>query len=132
MRCVEAPADARDGHPSLRASDVVVVEPKAPADRLAVGQIQDLRGGDARVGELEQSGDDAEHRVGLAQRAVCQTYSQVRTVGQIDVLPSVVQDLLEHLARAERRVDQRRVGLDVRAHDDDVARLEGRVVGKYV
>ena len=29
-------------------------------------------------------------------------------------------------------MDQRRVGLDVRAHDDDVARLEGRVVGKDV
>ena len=132
MRRVETPPDARGRHPPLRAGDVVVIEPEAPADRFTVGQIQDLRGRDARVRELEQPGDDAEHRVGLAQRPVRQTQPQVRTVGQIDVLRSVVQDLLEHLARAERRVDQRRVGLDVRAHDDDVARLEGRVVGKDV
>ena len=82
-------------HPPLGAGDVVVVEPEAPADRFTVGQIQDLRGRDARVRELEQPGDDAEHRVGLTQRPVRQTHPQVRTVGQIDVLPSVVQDLLD-------------------------------------
>ena len=32
--------------------------------------------------------------------------------------------------RAERRLDQRRERLDVRAHDDDVARFEGGVVGE--
>ena len=132
MRRVQTPPDARGRHPPLRAGDVVVIEPEAPADRFTVGQIQDLRGRDARVRELEQPGDDAEHRVGLTQRPVRQTQPQVRTVGQIDVLRSVVQDLLEHLTRAERSVDQRRVGLDVRAHDDDVPRLEGRVVGKDV
>ena len=34
------------------------------------------------------------------------------------------------LADAERRLDQRGVGLDVGAHDQDVARLERRVVGE--
>ena len=45
--------------------------------------------------------------------------------------PSTASRPPRHLA-AERRVDQRRVRLDVRAHDDDVARLERRVVGKDV
>ena len=34
------------------------------------------------------------------------------------------------VAEAEARDDQRRVGLDVRAHDEDVAGLEGLVVGE--
>ena len=34
------------------------------------------------------------------------------------------------VAEAEARDDQRRVGLDVRAHDEDVAGLQRRVVGK--
>jgi hypothetical protein len=122
----------RGRHPPLRARDVVVVEPEAPADRLTVGQIEDLRGRDARVRELEQPRHDAEHRVRLAQGPVRQAQAQVGTVSHVDVIGTVVRQLLEHLTRAERRVDQRRVGLDVGAHDDDVSRLERRVVGQGV
>ena len=38
--------------------------------------------------------------------------------------------IVDHLAEPERADDERRVGLDVRAHDEDVARLEGVVVGQ--
>ena len=37
---------------------------------------------------------------------------------------------VHHVAESEVRDDQRRVGLDVRAHHQDVARLQRRVVGE--
>ncbi len=122
---VEPPADPALGDPVLEPADVVVVEPEAAADRLAVGEVEHLRGGQPRVGEVEQAGDGAEHRVGLAQRAVGEPDAQVRRpqLGRQRVVL-----VLAHLARPERRVDQRRERLDVGAHDDHVARLERRVL----
>ena len=77
VRGVEAPADPALGDPVLQPREVVVVEPEAPADRLAVGEVEHLRGGQPLLGELEQPRDDAEHRVGLAQRAVGEPDAQV-------------------------------------------------------
>ena len=131
VRGVEAPADAAVGHPLLDAREVVVVEPEAPAHGLAVGQVEHLRGGQALAGEVDQAVDHAEDRVRLAQRAVCQLHAQVgRAELGWEGIDVVV--LVRHLAGAERRLDQRREGLDVRAHDDHVARLERRVVGEQV
>ena len=48
--------DSRD--PLLHARDVVVVEAEAAADRLAVGEVEHLRGGQPLVGELEQAADE--------------------------------------------------------------------------
>ena len=79
---------------SCDAGEVVVVEPEAPADRLAVGQVEHLGGGQALPGQLEQLGDDAEHRVGLAQRAVGQPDAQVR---------QAVVELVVLVARPPRR-----------------------------
>ena len=79
---VEAPADPAVGDPVLHAREVVVVEAEAPADGLAVGEVEHLRGGQPLLGEVEQLRDDAEHRVGLAQRAVGEPDAQV---GRADV-----------------------------------------------
>ena len=131
MGGVEPPADPRLRDPLLHARDVVVVEPEAPAHRLAVGEIEHLRGGQALVGELEQARDEAEHRVGLSQRAVGEADAQV---GRAQLLRQVLELVVlgRDLAGAERRADQRRERLDVRAHDDHVARLERRVLGELV
>ena len=118
VRLVEAPADAARAHPLLDPADLVVVEAEAAADRLAIGEVEHLRGGHALVGELEQPGDDAEHGVGLAQRAVGEAHAQVR-LGRL-------------VAGPEGGLDQRREGLDVRAHHDHVARLERRVLLELV
>ena len=77
VRGVEPPADAAVGDPILDAGEVVVVEPEAAADRLAVGEVEHLRRGQPLVGEVEQLGDDAEHRVRLAERAVGEPDAQV-------------------------------------------------------
>ena len=124
VRGVEPPADAARAHPLLQAPEVVVVEVEAPADGLAVGEVEHLRGGQPLAGELDQPGDDAEHRVGLPQRAVGEPHAQVgrRALEGLDLV----------VTGAERRLDQWRERLDVRAHHDHVARLERRVVGKQV
>ena len=127
MRGVEAPADPRLGDPLLDARDVVVVEAEAAAHGAAAGEVDDLGRGQAAVGEDEQLGDDAEDRVGLSQRAVGEAHAQVGRPADV----VVTRRLAERLG-AERGVDQRGERLDVRAHDDDVARLERGVVGEEV
>ena len=112
---VEPPADAAVAHPLLDLAELVVVEAEAAADGLAAGEVEHLRGGEALAGELEQAGDDPEHGVGLAQRPIGEPDAQVRLV-----------------AGPERGLDERRERLDVRAHDDHVARLERRVLGELV
>ena len=82
MRGVEAPADARLGDPVGQPGDVIVVEAEAAAHGAAVGEVEHLRGGEPLLGELEQLGDDAEHRVGLAQRAVGEPHAQVDRPGR--------------------------------------------------
>ena len=74
-----------------------------------------------RFGQPDQPGDRREQRIELSQRAV----------GQPD--PEPVPGMLGlglGTVEPEGRGDQRREGLDVGAHDDDVAGLEGRVVGQ--
>jgi hypothetical protein len=102
VRRVEAPPDAALGDPVLEAGEVVVVEAEAPADRLAVGQVEHLRRGEPLLGEVDELGDEAQHRVRLAQGAVGETHPQV---GRPDVGGQRVEllVLVDHLARAERR-----------------------------
>ena len=77
VRGVEAPADAAVGDPVADAREVLVLEAEAPAHGLAVGEVEHVGGGQAAAGEVDQLGDDAEHRVGLAQRAVGEADAQV-------------------------------------------------------
>ncbi len=66
---------ARD--PLAQAGEVVVVDREAAARiaRPPLGEVEHLRGGHALVGQLQQQGSqDAEHRVGLAQRAAGQPH----------------------------------------------------------
>ena len=130
VRGIQAPAHAAVGDPLLDAREVVVVEVEAPPDRVAVGEVEHLRRGQPRAREVEQLRDDAEHRVGLAQRAVGEPHAQVGQPGVDGRVLGVL--VVAARADAERRVDERRERLDVGAHDDDVARLEGRVVLQQV
>ena len=76
--------------------------------------------GGAAAGEREQLRRHTEQRVGLHERPVGEPHPQpVRGVHALD-----------HVAEAEARDDQRCVGLDVRAHDEDVAGFERVVVGE--
>ena len=84
-----------------------------------------------RLGEVEQLGDDAEHRVGLAQRAVGEADAQVGRAQLLRERSELVL-VLDHLAGAERGLDERRERLDVRAHHDHVARLQGVVLLQQV
>ena len=116
---VEAPAGAAVGNPLLDAREVVVVEPEAAADGLAVGEVEHLRCRQPLLGELDQLRDDGEHGVRLAQRAVREADAEVGALRREVVVLG---------AGAERRLDQRRERLDVRAHHDHVARLERRIL----
>ena len=117
-RGIDTPADARVGHPGGQLLQIVVVEPETAADRREGGQVEHLGGGHPAVGQLQQPGHRGQQRVGLGQRAI----------GQPD--PQTVRRMttLDHVDQAERRRDQRRVHLDVRAHHQHVARFQ-RVVG---
>ena len=127
VRGVEPPPNPARRDPVLDASEVVIVEPEPPPHGLLVGEVEHLRGGQPLVDEVEQPPDDAEHRVRLPERAVGEPDAQV---GRPHVRRQRLQLIvvLEDLARAERRLDERRERLDVRAHDDHVARLERRVL----
>ena len=105
------------------ARQVVVGEAEPAAHGLAPGEVEHLARRHARRGELEHLRQDAHHRVGLAQGAV----------GQPDLeLARAVDATSLLVVRAERRLNQRREVLDVGAHDDDVARLELRVLLQQV
>ena len=81
---------------------------------------------EARVGQLEELGDGGEQRVGLAQRPIGEADPEV---GQATVSGVGAAD---DVPLAERGLDERGEDLDVRAHHDDVAWLERRIVGEQV
>ena len=113
---VEPPAHAGAGHERAEPLEVVVVEPEAAPDGLRLREVEQLARREPGVREVEHGAEDAEERVHLRERAV----------GEPDLEP--VAGVLAVARAAERRGDQRGEGLDVGAHDDDVARLERRVV----
>ena len=115
---VEAPADAGRADPVGDAGEVVVVEREPAAYDVGACQVEHLAGGDPAAGQLDQPGGDPEQGVGARQRPVGEPHPQ--PVGGVAVL--------DHALEPEPGRDQRRVGLDVGAHDEDVARLEGGVV----
>ena len=113
---VETPAGAGGLDPGGEALEVVVVEAEAAAHRGERGEAQHLGGGEAGVDEGEELGDGAEHRVGLAQRAVGEAVGDgALAVGVVEGGPQERGELV-----------------DVGAEHDDVAGLEGGVVGEEV
>ena len=88
------------------------------------GQVEHLGGGEPGVGEVEQPGDHREHRVGLPQRPVGEPDPQPRVRGGGAAAAS------SSTARRRPPRSSGCVGLDVRAHHHDVARLQGGVVGE--
>ena len=117
---VEAPADVRLPHPAGDALEVVVGEAEPRPHRGGLREVEHLAGGDAAARQAEQLAGDAEQRVGLDERAVGEAHPQpVRRV-------CAVHDVAE----PEVCVDQRCVGLDVRAHHQDVARFQRGIVGE--
>ncbi len=117
---VEAPADVGLPHPAGDVLEVVVGESEAGADRRRLREVEHFAGGGPTAGEGEQLRCDAEQRIGLDERPVGEAH------------PKLVRGMhaLDHVAEAETGDDQRRVGLDVRAHDEDVAGFERLVVGE--
>ena len=118
VRRVETPPDTCCANPFGEVHQIVVGPGEAPAHRLAVCQAQHRTGGGPAVGDVEQFGQHAEQGIGLGQRAVGQPHPQA--LGRMAEIGM--------LTRAERRGDQWRVGLDIGAHDQDVARLQRFVV----
>ncbi len=66
---VELPADAGAAYPVTDTFQRLLVEAESASHRLHGREVKDLRSGEARVGELQQPGDDIEHRVGLSRCA---------------------------------------------------------------
>ena len=96
------------------------VKPNRDPHRCGLREVEHLAGGDPAARQAEQLAGDAEQRVGLDERAVGEAHPQpVRRV-------CAVHDVAE----PEVRVDQRCVGLDVRAHHQDVARFQRGIVGE--
>ncbi len=129
VRGIESPPDPARVDPVLHPRQVVVIESEAVAHGRGRREVEQLRRGRALVGERQQLTDDSQHRVGLAQRTVREPDAQVGEplwagAGVVDFV--VVSGAAA--AGAECCLDQRRERLDVRAHDDHVARLERGVV----
>ncbi len=117
---VETPADVRLADPVGDGVEVVVAEVEAGAYGTGLGEIEDLAGGGTTTGECEQLRCHTEQRIGLRQCAI----------GEFDAKLVCRMRAVDDIAEAKARDDQRRIGLDVRTHDEDVAWLEGVVVGE--
>ncbi len=120
VRLVESPPDIGLTHPGGDGVQVVVGEGEPRPHRCGGGQVEHLAGAGPSTGEGQQLRGDGEQRIRLDQGAV----------GQPDPQPVRRVRIADHLAQAETGGDQWCVGLDVRAHHQDVARLQGRVVGE--
>ena len=120
MLAVEAPADVGLTHPAGDVLEIVVGEPEAGPNRRRLREVEHFAGGGPPTGQGEQLRRHAEQRVGLDERTVREAH------------PKLVRGMhaLDHVAEAEAGDDQRRVRLDVRAHDEDVAGFERLVVGE--
>ena len=92
-----------------------------PGHRRRGAEVEDGRGGHPSVGWAGQPADHGEQWVELPQRPVGKPDPQPVT-GMLRLGVGGVQP--------EGGGDQRREGLDVRAHHDDVPRLECRVIGQ--
>ena len=93
--------------------NAVLVETKAPAHRLARGEVDELSCRHPAPRQLEELGGHGGDRVGLAQRTVSQPGPQLGRAGE--------------RGRPKSGVYKGSEQLDVGAHDDDVAWLERRV-----
>ena len=116
---VEAPPHAGLAHPAGDRVEVVVGEPEPRAHRRRLGEVEHLAGRwrGRRRGRAAAAATPSSGLVWVSARSASRDPQPVRRV-------TAGHDLTE----AEAGRDQRRVGLDVGAHHEDVARLEGRVV----
>ena len=118
MLLIEAPPDVRLPDPAGDRLQVVIGEAEPGTHRRGLGDVEHLAGRDPAAGQRQQLRGQAEQRIGLDQR----------TVGELDPQPVGGMRAVHHVAEPEVGDDQRRIRLDVRAHHQDVARLQRRVV----
>ena len=123
---VETPADARARDPAADPLELVVGEAEPAPARLGGGEVEHLRGGHPAAAQLEEHPGHREQRVRADQRPVGELDPQ--PVRRVPGDPDPVSGLRTGGREPEPGGDQRRVRLDVRAHHQDVAGLEGRVV----
>ena len=97
-------------------------KPNRRRHRLGAGQVEHLGGGDPAAGELDQRRRRPPSSGLVLRSARSASRTRSRWAG-CAAAPSA-----DHVGEPEAGRDQRRVGLDVGAHHEDVARLEGRVV----
>ncbi len=114
MLLIEAPPDVGLPDPAGDALQIVVAEAEPGTYRRGLGEVEHLAGGDPAARERQQLRRNTQQRIGLQQRAVGEPHPQ----------PMRGMRTGHHLAEAEVRHYQRRVGLDVGTHHQDVARLQ--------
>ena len=117
---VVGPTDAGLLDPAGDRLEVVVGQTEAAAHRVGGDQVEHGTRLGTATSEVEQRAQHREQRVGLGQRPVGEAHLE-------ELAGVAARDGRTH---AERRLDQRGVGLDVGAHHQDVARLERGVVGQ--
>ena len=118
LLAVQPPADARLVDPAGQLRQVALVDAEAFTHRRHVQQVEDVGGGEAPLRQMQQRLDRLGQRRGGAGTAVAERVGQVARVARIQA--------------AEHGVDVRRIGFDVRHHDDHVAGLQVRVGAEAV
>ena len=124
---VVRPADAGLLDPRGDGVEVVVRQPEPASDRLDRHEVEHPAGLGASVGEVEQDAGHGEQRVGLGERTGRRA---APAAGARGARSWSGRSSPPTLPEPERRLDERGVGLDVGAHDEDVARLERGIVGE--
>ena len=113
---VQAPADAGAANPALQGRQVSLGDGEAGAQRRHVEQVEHFADPQATVGQAQQVFQGDQQRLLAARLLVGQGEGNVARVVA--------------LVLAEHRLDRRGVAVDVRQHDDDVARAQAGVGGK--
>ncbi|MCY1416408.1 hypothetical protein D9M71_319140 [compost metagenome] len=113
LRGVKAPTNASALDPAVQRGQIVFADAEAGADCRHVQQVEHFADREAAVRQFEQVLKRDQQRLATTLALVCQ--------GERDVARVVALQL------AEDGADMRRVSVDVRQHDDYIARAQSRV-----
>ncbi len=113
MLGIQPPAHAGALQPEMQGRQIALTQAEASTHRRHVQQVEDLAQGEAAVGQLQQMLQSDQQRLEATLMLVGQAEGDEARI--------LAVELTEH------RTDVRRIGIDVRHHDDDVARPQAAI-----
>ncbi len=105
---MQAPTDVGATYPAMQQRQVAIGDAKTQAQGWNLEQIEQIAGSNAGMGQAQQFFQRLNQWIDMAPTLICQTEMNVTQVLPVD--------------QPEYRMDMRGIGINVRHHDDNVAR----------